>query len=410
MSVEQLGGHSILDSLNATPAHVSVAASQELDHIRGLDGLRGTAVMMVMALHMFKANNQTPSRVVNLIYGLIHSGWMGVDLFFVLSGFLITRILYTTQHEPRYLKNFYARRFLRIFPLYYGVIAVLVLLEPWLHVHLWRTLPWYLTYTANLRPAGPIRFSDIPGNAWVISHFWSLQIEEQFYLFWPFLLMCLRTKRSIVIGALLGTTGAFALRCYFVQNAAHFTNEYWAYAFTPCRVDSLLIGGALAILWFSRAKPTLVRWAPWMLGGCAAILATDGFARGVYEPIGDPFLLTIGFTLVALAGAALIVLVLSRATFRKLFEGKILCWLGKYSYGIYVFHLIWYYFLAELLRRFFLATTHSKLLGVVVPGLLMMSISILSAYASYELYEKRFLKLKRYFAYKKPVPFQQPAF
>jgi peptidoglycan/LPS O-acetylase OafA/YrhL len=383
---------------------------RDLEHIRGLDGLRGVAVMMVMALHVFKANNQTPSRVINFIYALIHSGWMGVDLFFVLSGFLITRILYSTQRDPRYLKNFYARRFLRIFPLYYGVIAVLVALEPFLHLHLWRALPYYLTYTANLRPSGPIRFYDVPGNAIVISHFWSLQIEEQFYLVWPFVLALLRTRWNIVAGAAVGCAGAFALRCYFVIHAAHFANEYWAYAFTPCRIDSLLIGGTLAMLWFSNAKAKLIQWAPLTFSLCVLVLAADGVVRREFEPIGDPFLLTIGFTLVAVAGAALIVLVLSRDFFRKKFEGNVLCWLGRYSYGIYVFHFIWIYFLMETLRRHIVAVSHSKGLTVVISGLVLMVITILTAYTSYELYEKKLLRLKRYFAYKEDVPFEQPAF
>jgi len=381
----------------ATAAQESHAPDQ--DHIRGLDGLRGVAVMMVMALHVCKANNHTPSHVVNFIYGVIHSGWVGVDLFFVLSGFLITRILFRTQHDSHYLRNFYARRFLRIFPLYYGAIAVLVLLEPVLHLHLWRALPYYLSYTANLRATGPIRFPDVPGNAWVISHFWSLQIEEQFYLVWPFALAILRTRRNIVLGAFIGSIGALAMRCYFVADAARYTNEYWAYAFTPCRIDALLIGSALAILWSTRARAMLIRTAPTMFAAFATILVGFGLWRREFDPTDNRFVLTIGFTVVALAAAALIILVMSRKTVGQIFEHRVLCWLGKYSYGIYVLHFIWNYFLSEPLRRGVVTATNSKALGVAIPALTIMGISILSAYASFELFEKRMLRLKHHFEY-----------
>jgi peptidoglycan/LPS O-acetylase OafA/YrhL len=352
-----------------------------------------------MALHVFKANSHTPSHAVNLIYALIHSGWVGVDLFFVLSGFLITRILYRTQFDPHYLRVFYARRALRIFPLYFGVIALLVVLEPLLHLHLWRALPYYLTYTANLRTAGPIYFHDVPGNAWIISHFWSLQVEEQFYLAWPLLLALLRTPRNIVLGALAGCGVAIGVRCYFVVHAAQFPNEYWPYAFTPCRIDSLLIGAALAICWHSRARSLLASIAPWMLGGCSLVLLVDGCYRREFHPTGDPFLMTIGYTLVALGGAALIVLVLSRELCRNMFERKTLCLLGKYSYGIYILHFIWNYFLSDQLRQAIFAVTHSKALAVGTTGLVVISISILNAYLSYEFFEKKMLRLKRHFVY-----------
>jgi peptidoglycan/LPS O-acetylase OafA/YrhL len=388
---------------------VAADSPAELDHIRGLDGLRGVAVVMVVAHHVLIGNAQTGSRAVNFVYALIHSGWAGVDLFFVLSGFLITRILFVTQHDPHYVRNFYARRMLRIFPLYYAVLLVLAVAGPWVHVHLERVLPYYLTYTANLRPSGPIPLQDLPGGNWIISHFWSLQVEEQFYLVWPFLLALLRTRRGILLGTVAGCVLAFALRVVFTVKATATSNEYWAYAFTPCRMDSLLIGSALVMLWFSRARATLERFAAPTLAAVVLVLAVDGGLHRGLHPTGDAFMSTVGFTLLALGSSALVVLVLSRAGFRALFESAPLRWLGKYSYGIYVFHLPVSFLLTTRLHGWLLNATHMKLLSLLVAAAAVSGLTFLLAYASYQLYEKNFLRLKRHFAYRKAMPLAQPA-
>ncbi len=127
---------------------------------------------------------------------LCDGGWMGVDLFFVLSGFLITGILLDTRELPGYFKNFYVRRALRIFPLYYTMLAVLFLLTPWLH------LQWHTGHIAYLFYAGNIAYNLNPDLAQVrpavsFLHLWSLAVEEQFYLIWPLVVLMVSSRRRL---------------------------------------------------------------------------------------------------------------------------------------------------------------------------------------------------------------------
>src|SRR5688572_7114217 len=144
-------------------------------HIPALDGLRGIAVLIVLGFHIF------PNHV--------KFGWAGVDLFFVLSGFLITGILLESKGTPNYYRNYLAKRTLRIFPLYYFFLIVFFIVFPLVgysdsiynYDYLSSTQSWYWLYIQNWR----IFFDPhYPGED-IISHFWSLAIEEQFYIFWP---------------------------------------------------------------------------------------------------------------------------------------------------------------------------------------------------------------------------------
>jgi peptidoglycan/LPS O-acetylase OafA/YrhL len=183
-------GQRITDNLGiVTPLsavqNLSTGDSQNpggLPHTPALDGIRGLAIILVMSLHLFVSNSNTGSRFFNTLNRIFASSYIGVNLFFVLSGFLITGILLDTRHRPNFFKTFYARRALRIFPVYYGVFVLLFLLTRPLHF-VWSGWQYFfLTYTSNLAlwRTQPLTLS--PFN---INHFWSLQVEEQFYLIWP---------------------------------------------------------------------------------------------------------------------------------------------------------------------------------------------------------------------------------
>ena len=200
-------------------------------HMPQLDGLRACAVMAVMAYHFLPA--------WNLNLGAI----LGVKLFFVLSGFLITGILLRSreaaenagQSAGTTLRQFYIRRILRIFPLYYFVIGIALVLnlEPVREI-----LPWLLTYTLNIHMANQGWFVD------KFAHFWSLAIEEQFYLVWPWLILFAPKK------LLLPVTIAFILtaplyRAYEMLIGMH---GLASFIFTPSCLDSLCMGALVAIL------------------------------------------------------------------------------------------------------------------------------------------------------------------
>ncbi len=157
-------------------------------HLPALDGLRGIAVMMVMVHHLFLTKvYPVPERVEMLV----HSGWMGVDLFFVLSGFLITGILLDAKHGPHRFINFYMRRVLRIFPLYYGVLAFFLIFLPLLSVMLGGGPSFLRSMVAELDPIRVhqwrlwLYLQNFGGSWKLFNHFWSLAVEEHFYLFWP---------------------------------------------------------------------------------------------------------------------------------------------------------------------------------------------------------------------------------
>jgi len=150
--------------------------------IPALDGIRGLAILMVMLFH-YGGNLERTNPIGRLVGGLFSFGWSGVDLFFVLSGFLITGILLDSRNAENYFSSFYARRVLRIFPAYYVSLALLLLILPMLDPPLRLSLPsdqWmYVFYAQNW-----VGIFDYPGRG-LLTPYWSLAVEEQFYLVWP---------------------------------------------------------------------------------------------------------------------------------------------------------------------------------------------------------------------------------
>src|SRR5688572_17459077 len=171
---------------NRLSTHSSIELIYHNDpFIKPFEGLRGIAILLVLIYHLFP---YIP------IAGI---GWTGVDLFFVLSGFLITRILLETKNKPKYFQRFYTKRALRIFPLYYLFIIVCVIINHLIPLNGLKLLPenilYVLTYTLNFQ------FYDINGlvPGFAMNHFWSLAIEEHFYLIWP-LMVWLMNKRLLL--------------------------------------------------------------------------------------------------------------------------------------------------------------------------------------------------------------------
>src|SRR5919106_250426 len=186
--------------------------------IPALDGLRGIAVILVMLHHFALYGTKPVSLFVDkALKAVLLSGWIGVDLFFVLSGFLITGILIDSKGGTRYFRTFYARRFLRIFPLYYGFLLAFLVLVPLLHpvgsafTALLTEQGWYWTYLINWK----IGLTGWP-EYYILGHFWTLAVEEQFSVFWPLvvffsgrktllrtccllLLVCLAIRSSLIL-------------------------------------------------------------------------------------------------------------------------------------------------------------------------------------------------------------------
>jgi peptidoglycan/LPS O-acetylase OafA/YrhL len=274
----------------------------------------------------------------------LEAGWIGVQLFFVLSGFLITGILLDTQSQPHFFRNFYLRRVLRIFPLYYGSLFVALVLLPRV---IWPAMgwpidvfsidlglqPWLWTFLLNSPQAAAVNQSHL------FPHFWSLALGEQFYLLWPLLVWRLSAIR-VVQASLLVACVSLVIR--FVMRP-HDQAEYTVYLFTTCRMDALALGAAAAACarlpavhaWWRTRRAWLSRGALALLLGGAVI--THGYPQ--YAPLTQ----TIGYTLLALAFAAWLYglaleQVQSLPVRHDLLTAGWLRRIGRVSYGMYVFH------------------------------------------------------------------------
>jgi peptidoglycan/LPS O-acetylase OafA/YrhL len=345
-----------------------------------LDGLRGLAIGLVLLHHC---------------YGPVFSFfWIGVDLFFVLSGFLITRILLDSVNEKKYLVNFYGRRVLRIFPLYYACLALLFLVAPLMFrmtVHELRYLfdhqGWYWTYMQNWLI---VRDGYAPGRSMLLSHFWSLAIEEQYYLVWPFLVFIFRGRK------LLWVTLVLIAAAMAVRMSGHYHNPgYYVSTFT--RVDSLLIG-ALLVLLLRYYKEKVSRYLAVLLS-VSGLLLLGGLAWFRNPDYSNPFYVKAGYTLLALFFAGLVTWCLDERMnwFKKAMNLRPLIFLGKYSYGLYVFHFPVYW----LCRNAFLLQIsrfiHQDSLAKIGAASLCVLFTIGLSLVSFHLLEKPFLRLKRYF-------------
>jgi peptidoglycan/LPS O-acetylase OafA/YrhL len=346
-----------------------------MKHIPALDGLRAIAVLMVLVTHFWGDPAEHP-----LLNRLAAAGWAGVDLFFVLSGFLITSILLASKERPHYYRNFYARRTLRIFPLYYLVLAVVLIALPFVS-----TLPtqlmadrWlYFAYLSNVALA-------IGGwQLFLIDITWSLAIEEQFYLGWPSIVRALTTSRLVIVCAILLVLAPIARLVAFDA-----LGWRWIHMATPFRLDAFAVGGLLAVVHVShRAAAALFG-----VSGLAllTLVLTGRFAR-------DSFLVgTVGYSLTALTSGA----ALKLATASRWLAWRPLRRIGEVSYGMYLLHPIC--LVAISVAFGVIEADIMKLTGWPLPdavlGLLLASVGVYVAAAiCYRLYETPFLRLKRYF-------------
>ncbi|HVX93858.1 MAG TPA: acyltransferase [Polyangia bacterium] len=362
-------------------------------HLPALDGLRGLAILLVVAhmLGLYDAPASASGRALSFFFA---TGWIGVQLFFVLSGFLITGILLDTSEAPGALPAFYARRFLRIFPLYYGTLFVAFVVLPAFgpvpaalehdRAHqgwLWAYLANWLSTTDSASRAFP--------------HFWSLAVEEQFYLLWPLALRGLSPQRCLSLG--LGVAAA-ALGARVGLMAAGVSRGA-IYTFSITRMDALALGGAAAALMripaWAAALVAARRRLPLAAVGVFVVgaLVTRGYALGTFAGGSVGYsLLALSFTLAVLGAAGADV-----SASRSWFRAAPLRTLGKYSYAIYVFHKPLHDFAGKpLLARLGVDAQRSALVATTYVGAGLV-VSFAAAYASYHLYEKHFLRWKARF-------------
>ncbi len=369
------------------------------ERVPELDGMRGLAILMVLFYHIIRLN---PAEVQHPIFASIlriaEMGWAGVDVFFVLSGFLITSILLRTKKQPGYFKNFYARRILRIFPLYYLTITLIFIAMPLISPAqtastraMW---PWYYLYIQNWGNA----LNLIP-TAFAISITWSLAIEEQFYIFWPSIVYYLDSKKLGFLSAGLVLFSLF-LRLGIVTKFRKLLdyNKFFYFA-TITRLDSLILGALLALAFESEWWTKLLKRiaVPVFVVGCG--LTAYFASRRPDSPLVDNYLMfTYGYTVIALTSAALIVMLTTFAEtnpLRGVFRSGVLRFFGKYSYAIYLFHML----PLLIFQRMFTDYGWDGLAAWLLFNALSLGVAVVMALLSWNLLEKRTLELKKYFEY-----------
>jgi peptidoglycan/LPS O-acetylase OafA/YrhL len=348
--------------------------------MKQLDGLRAFAVLFTMVTHFTRSQEG--------LLGLIPWGQMGVRLFFVLSGFLITGILLRlrpAENRREALRVFYCRRFLRIFPLYYATVAVsaLVNIRP-----VRQTLWWHLIYLSNLYAIIRVR----PDS--VVTHFWSLAVEEQFYLIWPCLMLFLPRRhlfKAMVAAVCIGPLSRLIGMLMHV-------NAVGALPFA-C-LDTLGMGAILAYLWDKQ------------LGNADAARRFDRIALWVGLPSFAMFVTAqaihlqwLGVLVLSdLALAFAFVWLVSRAASSfsgpvgALLESKPINYVGKISYGIYVLHAFMPVILFYALKWIGISWPDSSLYRFVV----LVAMSIAAAAVSWHFFENRINTYKRHFEYPRP--------
>jgi len=323
---------------------------------------------------------------------IISAGHLGVDLFFCLSGYLITRILFSAKGSSNYFSNFYMRRSLRIFPLYYAFVTGFYVLVFRLNIfglghdklmHDAFDFRWLWFYGANIRIAMTGKFMSA-----MFNHFWTLSVEEHFYLFWPLLVFLLSTRR-LLAAAIVIVVGALTLRTVLCLAGYPLAAMM---CFTPCRVDAFAVAGAIGVAqllpWRKNAAEEFARVATFP---CLALGVGLFYADGIWR-------YTLGLSLATFGFSCLIMRASLPGRLNRCLSNVALRIVGKYSYALYVFHVpILRIFLKTIPISRLSGQTHSAVLAVLLEMLVVGVLSGAAAFLSWNLLERHFLAMKEFF-------------
>jgi len=352
-------------------------------YFKGLNGIRAIAAIGVMFSHI---NIGLKKYAINSfsLFGFNNNaqrGWSlgehGVTMFFVLSGFLITYLLLIEKNKNQVIsqKKFYIRRVLRIWPLYYLYLLLAIGLIYFLSISIPNSLFFYIFLLANipfvLEKALP-----------VCDHLWSIAVEEQFYLFWPFLFKKkINLERLLIIAIFLFIMVRFLLWLFLPF-------KFITILFTVNRFDCMMFGGLVAVFYqkktylvnFVLKKP--IQFLAWII---------VGIHIANFEIINS----IISLELMTLATGIIICGQISNKNKIVNLENRLLNFLGKYSYGIYIYHPFFIY-LFSILGIF--RSVENEFIRMCLVFLSVILFTIATAFISYQLIEKRFIKLKDNFS------------
>ena len=382
------------------------SADKNKTHIAALDGLRGIAILIILANHsvityftVYPEQGNNYDLITNFILKIFSLLWSGVDLFFVLSGFLITKILLDSKGAINYFKAFYVRRVLRIFPLYYSALCLHfffiapALLETGIPEKLtgYDNQLYYWFYLANF-----VRQPNI------LSHLWSLAVEEQFYLFWPFFVYFLSREKLVwTCGLLIG----FSLLSRFLL--CMIGDFSYAYSMTYSRIDPIIMGSLVAIL-----KPKVSTRQLKTIVTCSLLLVMLLYSNFLFDfsrPLFYPFsteerilYTTFRHFLFGVLFTALLMMAMQsepQKLFHKICTSKTAILFGKFSYSIYIFHVFIVFIILESPLNF---KNVQEIVGIPMVAfiwqfVLCSLLSLLVSAFTWYCIEVHFLRLKKFF-------------
>lgn len=343
-----------------------------------LDGVRGLAILMVIVYHYLDFTSY------------YFFGWLGVDLFFVLSGYLITKGLLQTQGRSNFLRNFFIKRALRIFPLYYLSLLMFLVLFPlagvWTErLHFYTTnCYWFVFYLQNW-----LFTFNFNSNAGFLNHFWSLAIEEQFYLLWPFLILFIKTPGRLIAFMLL-----LLLSCMVVRSLlwlTHDTSLNYTTIYTFTRIDGICFGSIAALI-NKKNKDFINRYKGVIILSLAIINYAFYFLN---KNNNFPYYAIVGYTTFAAMFALAVCDITSGngPLLKNILSWYPLTFLGKISYGLYVYHWPIYLILFPALKKNLVPD--NAFASASIAAIFCFIISLLLSYLSFHYFEKRFLQLKQ---------------
>ncbi len=382
--------------------------------VPALDGVRGIAILSVMLLHFwetpFSRTRQPSVRTIDEgLLKMMQPGWAGVELFFVLSGFLITGILLDAKGGAGYFRAFYVRRILRIFPVYYLFLFLMLYVAP----HFEGTEAaragtmsvddqwWFWLHGVNIAISFPATNATIPLDT---VHLWSLSFEEQFYVVWPLVVLALSREW---LAALCCAIFVVTLPFRYLMGVEPLSDVFSTGApreFTPAHADTLVAGALLAVLVRdAHYRSVVARYTVpvgAVAGGCVFLmfLIRDGL-----DPR-DPWVYTIGFVFLSMFFAALVsfaALSAQKVLGVRLLSVAPLRSLGKYSYGMYIVHIFVGFGLARIAAE---RGWIRPIAGLHLPVNLIFTASCIAitygiAWVSWNFFESRILSLKDRFPY-----------
>jgi peptidoglycan/LPS O-acetylase OafA/YrhL len=403
-----------IDSIPHDPSRPTTTAPKTRRDT-ALDGLRGLAVLMVFLYH-YGGGLQSSVPSIRLIGYITQASWLGVTLFFALSGFLITGSLWDTVGQRHRLRNFYVRRALRILPLYILALTAVAVTALLTGATLAQLKPlaifvFFLQDFPHLASIALNNHSPLP-----LYHFWTLAVEEQFYLIWPLILLLAHSRRHALRLSLwcFGVSELFLLAIYTLPAFQGARTHHLYDDFLLTQSGALALGCAASLAMGNHASLTgrrpgshrIVRKyaRPAFFTGLGLYLYTCYVAGSLL--LTDPLQFWLGLPAISLAAAAAIPLVLRNGLPRTLFSFPPLGWLGRIGYGFYVFHILLEPLYDHLGARLSHATSGDYY--QIVRLLAAFTITCAVSWLSFHLYETPILSLKRFFPLNPSLPWGEP--